>query len=158
MKNFMAAVILVGLALVPLLVIALPSQSDDAPAAGPAYVGAEKCKMCHMAAYRAWAATGMSKAWDRVKEAPDKEKCYQCHTTGYGRPGGFVDPEKTPNLTGVQCETCHGAGGAHLALGVSNRDSEARRATINKNIQDCRACHNPHVPDKAAAARAAAAS
>lgn len=122
--------------------------------AATTYVGADKCKMCHMEKFKTWSATGMSKAWDRIKDAEDKEKCYSCHTTGYGRPGGFVSLEKTPNLLGVQCETCHGPGGAHLALGIANKDPQARKSTINKNIQDCRTCHSPHVPDKAAAARA----
>lgn len=124
----------------------------------PAYVGADKCKMCHMDRFKTWSTTGMSKAWDRIKDATDKEKCLACHTTGYGRPGGFRSVEATPNLTSVQCEVCHGPGGAHVALPISQKDPAIRRSTINKFIQDCRACHSPHVPDKAAAARGGSGS
>ncbi len=140
------------------LLFTSPAYAEEpaAPAAEttPAYVGAEKCKMCHLTQYKTWAATGMAKAYERIKEAPDKEKCVACHTTGYGRPGGFTSVEATPNLLGVQCETCHGPGGAHVALPISQKDPAVRKSTINKHIQDCRGCHSPHVPDKAAAARA----
>ncbi len=135
-------------------VVSSPSRAQ-APAAGaaPTYVGAEKCKMCHMREYRSWSATGKAKAWDMIKDAPDREKCLPCHTTGFGRPGGFTTFEATPHLAGVQCEVCHGPGSAHTALPMSERDPAKRRETINRQIQDCRVCHNPHIPDKAAALR-----
>jgi hypothetical protein len=28
--------------------------------------------------------------------------CYACHTTGYGKPGGFTSPEETPHLKKMQ--------------------------------------------------------
>ncbi|PIU48311.1 MAG: hypothetical protein COS94_02730 [Candidatus Hydrogenedentes bacterium CG07_land_8_20_14_0_80_42_17] len=115
------------------------------------YVGAEKCKMCHIKQYKSLAETGMSKTWDRIKDAEGKDKCYACHTTGFGQPGGFTSFEATPNLVGVQCEACHGAGSAHLAVPMSGK--EAGRATIQRKVTSCVNCHNPHVPDKAAAVR-----
>lgn len=119
----------------------------------PTYVGAEKCKMCHMKEYKTWKDTPMAKAWERIKEEKDKELCYSCHTTGFGKPGGFVSEEKTPELVGVQCEVCHGPGGEHTALPIKEKDPAVRKSTINKNIQDCRSCHSPHVPNKAADVR-----
>ncbi len=132
----------------------LPSASEEAAAGGrPTYVGAARCKMCHMPQFRAWEAGAKSKTWDRIKDAADRDKCVACHTTGAGQPGGFTSAEATPNLTGVQCESCHGPGSAHVALPASNREHAARAATINKFITDCRSCHNPHIMDTAAAAR-----
>lgn len=136
---------------------ALPSASQEAAADRPTYVGAARCKMCHMPQFRSWEAGSMSKAWAAIKDAPDREKCVSCHTTGYGQPGGFTTLEATPNLVGVQCESCHGPGSAHVALPVANREPAARAATINKFITDCRSCHNAHVLDKAAAVRDTAA-
>lgn len=134
----------------------LPSASEEA--ARPTYVGAQRCKMCHMPQFRAWEATPKAKAWDRIKDAEDKQLCYSCHTTGFGQPGGFTSFEATPNLVSVGCESCHGPGSAHVALPASNREPAARAATINKFITDCRSCHNPHVTDTAKAARDAAAA
>jgi len=94
----------------------------------------------------------MAKSYEQIANEPDKEKCYKCHTTGYGQPGGFKDPDSTPNLKGVQCAYCHGPGSEHLA--VKSTDKAKKRATIKQNPDSCNNCHNPHVSDKAAAARA----
>lgn len=138
-----------------MVVYSAPSVSEEA--ARPTYVGSQRCKMCHMPQFRAWEAGPKAKAWEAIKDAADKEKCYACHTTGFGQPGGFTSIEATPNLAGVGCESCHGPGSAHVAMPASNRDAAARAATTNKFITDCRTCHNPHVLDTAAAARDTAA-
>ena len=44
----------------------------------------------------------------------DLNKCYSCHTTGYGKPGGFTSVEETPELKNAGCEVCHGPGGTHV--------------------------------------------
>lgn len=136
-----------------LAAVILPAVSDEPVEL--TYVGAERCKMCHARQYQTWSQTPMSKAWDRVKDAPDVEKCLPCHTTGYGQPGGFVSLEATPNLTNVQCEACHGPASRHMATPMTDRP--ARRAAINIGPPDprdgCRRCHNPHVLNPAAAAR-----
>lgn len=135
---------------------AMVAVGEEAAAPAGPYVGAEKCKMCHMPQYNTWKNTTMATAWERVKEAEDVAKCLPCHTTGFGQPGGFTSIEATPHLVGVQCEACHGPGQAHLATPMS--DKEARRASMSRNAADgapdCRGCHSPHVPDKAAAVRA----
>ncbi|NOX96714.1 MAG: hypothetical protein GXO98_01345 [Nitrospirae bacterium] len=124
--------------------------------AGPSpqakYVGAKKCMMCHFKQYKTWQKTDMSKAYKLIANESDKEKCYKCHTTGYDRPGGFKDSASTPGLEGVQCESCHGPGSEHMAVPMS--DKAKKRATIEVVPKDCSSCHNPHVSDKAAAARA----
>ena len=124
--------------------------------AGPSpqakYVGAKKCMMCHYKQYKTWQKTSMSKAYKLIANESDKGKCYKCHTTGYGQPGGFKDPASTPALEGVQCESCHGPGSEHMAVDMTNKVK--KRATIVVVPTDCSKCHNPHVRDKAAAARA----
>ena len=92
------------------------------------YVGAKKCKACHMKQYKAWKKTTMSTSFENLKPGvkadekkkaglnPDKDytsdaDCLRCHTTGYGKPNGFVSLGKTPKLINVQCEECHGPGG-----------------------------------------------
>ncbi len=91
------------------------------------FTGTKACKKCHIKQFRSWAKTNMANAYDILKPGergeakkragldPEKDysqdpECLPCHTTGYSRAGGFVSLEKTPQLVGVSCEMCHGAG------------------------------------------------
>ena len=58
--------------------------------------------------------------------------CIGCHVVGFNQPGGYKDQASTANLTGVQCESCHGMGSTHDAF-----SSTPRRVTE----QTCRICH-----------------
>jgi predicted CXXCH cytochrome family protein len=42
------------------------------------------------------------------------EKCLPCHTTGHGD-GGHGTPGLEIDLTGVQCEACHGPAWEHVS-------------------------------------------
>ena len=117
------------------------------------YVGAKKCMPCHIKEYKSWNETKMSKAFQTIANEADKEKCYKCHTTGYGKPGGFKDPDSTPNLQNVQCESCHGPGAAHMA--VKTEDKEGKKKSIVLKPNTCNDCHNPHVRDTTKAAKEA---
>ncbi|HRT97657.1 MAG TPA: multiheme c-type cytochrome [Planctomycetota bacterium] len=102
------------------------------------YIGSAACGKCHPTEYNALKNSPHAKALDPLrKPAPDRwdlpahkrgltglgrPECLRCHTTGYGRPGGYpADPGKaeTPNpkseMAGVGCEACHGPGKAHAA-------------------------------------------
>ena len=71
------------------------------------------------------------------KLTPDELKeCYSCHATGYGKPGGFISPEKTPNLADAGCEVCNGPGSEHIAT----QDSKAIKKKVS--IEECTVCHN----------------
>lgn len=125
------------------------AHADGPSPAAPSdsYVGAERCKMCHLAQYRHWRTTRMSNSWARAQgDTAADGACAQCHATGHGRPNGFRSAAESPNLLNVQCEVCHGPGSAHVALPVSNRDSETRRGTINRNRTECAACHESDLP------------
>lgn len=81
------------------------------------YVGDEACRTCHQQAYKAWSKSRHAHAYatlERVNKAFDAN-CLQCHTVAFNQPGGFVDPEITPNRLNVQCEVCHGPGEKHIA-------------------------------------------
>jgi hypothetical protein len=108
----------------------------------PSYVGIESCRSCHRKEYdnfTQFAKKSRSfESIERVKKGlTDEElrRCYACHTTGYGKPGGFISEEKTPHLKNAGCEVCHGPGGQHL--------KSRSRAHIKKSIatEDCAACH-----------------
>ncbi len=101
---------------------------------GPAYyVGGKTCKKCHRKQYLSWAKTKMAVNFNNLKPGvkvdakkkagldPEKdyttdENCLPCHTTGYGKPGGFVSLKETPGLINVQCEGCHGPGSTYIKL------------------------------------------
>ncbi len=107
------------------------------------YVGdnARKCALCHKEQVKAWKTWPMATAWDDLNaEEQKKEECIKCHVTGYGEPGGFVSFEKTPKLINVQCEVCHGPGGDHMKVKIT--DIEGKMATVTKPTEEtCKGCH-----------------
>lgn len=113
------------------------------------YVGnSEKsCKMCHKDQVKEWKTWPMAKAWDRLSDEEKKdETCIACHTTGFGKPGGFISEKKTPKLLGVQCEACHGPAGKHMKVPMT--DKEGKAATMGKPTEDnCIQCHNKKSPN-----------
>jgi hypothetical protein len=133
------------------------------------YVGAKKCKMCHIKQYKAWQKTSMADSFENLKPGvkaeakkkagldPDKdythdEGCLKCHTTGYGKPGGFVSIEETPKLAGVQCEGCHGPGSEYKNIMKKNKEyklDEVKAAGLIRPEEDeagCLACHGGDSP------------
>ena len=110
------------------------------------YAGAEACKTCHLKEYNKWNDSRHAQAFydlQDVNKAFDPE-CIKCHTVGFEKKGGFIDPMITANLQNVQCENCHGAARAHA-------ESAGRIKTENthwKSIQMCHQCHvEKHSPD-----------
>ena len=109
------------------------------------YVGEEVCQTCHQAEHEVWAASDHAMAYDDL-EAVGKSfdpECIHCHVVGFDQPGGFVDMSITGHLMGVQCESCHGAGRAHVeAQGkapLPNSDWDREKI--------CAQCHTqPHSP------------
>lgn len=108
-----------------------------------AYVGSKACAECHAKEYETF--TRFAKKAHSFKSvqimapklaAEEIRECYGCHTTGYGRPGGFKSYEETPHLAEAGCEVCHGPGQAHAA----SADPTLVRRTLT--IKDCETCHN----------------
>ena len=129
-----------------------------AQAAENSYVGGKKCMKCHFKEYSTWKKQEKAKAFEAIADEPDKELCFPCHTTGYGKPGGFKDEETTPKLVNVQCESCHGAGASHVELATAAKAAGGDpppevKAAIVLTPTNCADCHNTHVKDTAAEAR-----
>ena len=108
----------------------------------PKYLGSKACEACHQKEYRSfikYAKKSISfESIQRVKKGLTEEeihKCYFCHTTGYGKPSGFVSPEETPHLKNAGCEVCHGPGELHV------RTLRAQDIKMNLTMKDCEECH-----------------
>jgi len=109
------------------IIVAAPSQNAK-------YIGADKCRMCHSAEHAGWLKTGHARAFDLLVNV-DQDKnaeCLPCHTTGYGK-GGYTDGAATPNLKGVQCESCHGPASEH--------NGDATKIVKTPSAAVCVECH-----------------
>ena len=118
------------------------------------YVGTKKCKMCHFKEHKTWKATKHASNFDTLKgDEVTNPDCLKCHTTGFGKLGGFVSVETTPALTGTGCEACHGPGSEHIKA-AKGSPKFASGKNINKvPLNACVQCHNPHVNQKARVAK-----
>ena len=135
------------------------------------YIGSNNCRKCHIKEWRSWSETKMAKAFDVLKPGeraeaktkagldPNKDyttdaSCVKCHVTGFGKPGGFVDLKTTPELVGVGCEMCHGAGGTYTQDGyMTLQNREYKKADLVKvglvgevTKEQCVTCHNAESP------------
>lgn len=109
----------------------------------PVFVGSKACSQCHEEQYATFnkyskkAHSWRSIAVMQPKLKPNELKeCFECHTTGYGKPGGFVSEQATPDLAQVGCETCHGPGSAHAESG------DPKLIRRKPELATCQACHN----------------
>ena len=137
-----------ALALVVALLAASPAES-----ASPQYVGASKCKTCHMKEFNTWSASPHAKALGRLSaEERKKEECVGCHVTGHGKPAAAGAA-----LEGVQCEVCHGPGSLYKATSIMSKKAyeadleaakkKAREAGLIDPVEaTCRGCHNDKSP------------
>ena len=124
------------------------------------YIGAKKCKKCHIKQNKTWKKTKHASTWDLLPEAYRKDEavdeqgkaCVSCHMTGYGKPGGpatMAEGQET-KLEGTQCEACHGPGSAHADLAKEHKGKDPVPEVVTKSISKvlegaCVGCHNPHV-------------
>ncbi len=119
---------------------------------GAEYVGAEACKDCHPKTYDHWLTTKHSHAYEPLISDPrdsgrnreNDAACVSCHTVGFEFTSGFVTAEQTPELKGVQCESCHGPASAHVE---NPKDASALQA-VRRSLDDfnrnhrCIQCHD----------------
>jgi hypothetical protein len=153
-----------------LLVVPLLLQASAADAEH-AYIGSNNCKKCHIKQWKSWSETKMANAFETLRPGvvaerktelgldPEKdyttdESCVRCHVTGYGKEGGFSSIDATPDLVGVGCEMCHGAGGTYTQDGyMTLANKEFKRADLVAvglihpvDEAVCTQCHNQDVP------------
>jgi mono/diheme cytochrome c family protein len=108
------------------------------------YVGSKACADCHAAEFENFSKYAKKAKSDHSikimaeKLTPEELKsCYACHTTGYGKPGGFRSFQETPQLAHAGCEVCHGPGADHVE---ANGDPKLiKRQPL---LKECEVCHN----------------
>lgn len=99
------------------------------------FAGSDACKTCHETSHKIWAASRHATAFgtlEKTGQGADPE-CVRCHVTGASYRGGYVSAKETPELTGIQCEACHGPGVAH-----ASKPAPGYGAVSEEN---CRSCH-----------------
>ncbi|MYL82862.1 cytochrome C [Desulfovibrio aerotolerans] len=119
-----------------------PAAAADEPSG--TYVGSKVCMDCHPKQYESFSRySKKSHSSQSVKIMAPKltpeelASCFACHTTGYGKPGGFVSFEKTPEMADAGCEVCHGPGAAHADAGGDPKLIQAKLA-----MRQCEGCHS----------------
>lgn len=120
------------------VLILVAACASVAGAADHDYMGAQGCMPCHESIHDAWQKTRHAGAMNSLASDKNEENatCLPCHSTGYGDVMGYLDQRATPELAGVQCESCHGHGKAHAGNPSGVRTSVPRP---EQNI--CRKCH-----------------
>ncbi|MCE9546276.1 MAG: hypothetical protein K8T25_12240 [Planctomycetia bacterium] len=122
----------------------LPSETSfvaQQPATFPPgyrLAGTESCRTCHRVDAEHWEKTSHAHAWQTLvaKGTHVDASCQQCHTNGYGLPGGFESPRRTAALVNVGCESCHGPSRAHAA------DPHQPTAWAGAAANRCVTCHD----------------
>jgi hypothetical protein len=128
---------------VAVLLVSAPCPAQEVDTGDqPTYVGSDSCQGCHEEEYSSFVTYAKKsrsfQSIERLKTRLTEEelrKCYSCHTTGYGKPGGFVSPEKTPHLKNAGCEVCHGPGSSHV---ITEKPTDIK---LHLTTEDCEVCH-----------------
>ena len=109
----------------------LPTRAD--------YVGSNACQSCHPAEFTTWETSPHGHAVETLekKGKAGESDCLACHTTAYGKSGGFPPSSPAashPDLARVGCESCHGPGGEHVG------ETAKRVGTILSLGDKCDSC------------------
>ena len=117
-----------------LAVAAVVLTAGIAQAQDHAFVGADKCKMCHKVQYASWQETGHAKATEAAKASTDRTfeaACLDCHATNADEA-----------MAGVQCESCHGAGADFKKMSImKDREMAVANGLIIPTQETCDKCH-----------------
>lgn len=100
------------------------------------FIGSENCMECHQREYKIWKKTKHSHAFStlaKVNHQYDPE-CIGCHVIGFDYEEGFRNPEDTPDLMNVGCESCHGAGAEQAMNPIASFGKEDKKPI-------CLTCH-----------------
>jgi nitrate/TMAO reductase-like tetraheme cytochrome c subunit len=120
------------------IALAAPAAADDSP-----YVGAAACKSCHEPTHTAWAKTKHANAIMRLSAAERGDRCIRCHVTGTAEQ--IAAEGSKPSHPGVQCESCHGPGRAHVDAANAG-DATTARMLKTPDEKSCLVCHNDESP------------
>jgi hypothetical protein len=128
------------------------------------YIGAPKCKMCHMKPdkgdqYTKWLESPHANAMktlssDKAKEIAKAKgiadpttdaACINCHSTV-----GHIDKSLVAGITideGVSCESCHGPGSRYKGASImKNLELAQQNGLILPTEAVCKECHNEKSP------------
>lgn len=128
------------------------------------YIGASKCKMCHLKPatgeqYNIWlkgphAGAMKTLAGEEAKKIATEKgiadpttdpACIKCHSTV-----GSVDKKLIATAKmdeGVSCESCHGPGSMYKGASVmKNRELSLSKGMIIPTEETCKGCHNEESP------------
>lgn len=172
MSSMKILYLIFGLASVSLL-FGLTSGTTEAHHVAEAdleFVNNSTCKLCHNdpakgEQFTKWKASVHAHAYttllgeesDRIAgemglstKAAESPECLRCHVTAYDADTRAV-PAQMMIREGVQCDSCHGKGSAHLADGKELRmdpsaaiDVKNHRTAPHEAV--CVQCHNPESP------------
>jgi hypothetical protein len=113
------------------------------------HVGSDACRSCHAKEYESWAAGPHARALAslQTKHKAGDANCLKCHTTGFGREGGFqpgAAASAHPDLARVGCESCHGPGGDHIgaASKIGTIVALGDKCDSCVILQICGSCHD----------------
>lgn len=128
------------------------------------YIGAPKCKMCHMKPakgeqYNIWLKGPHANAMKTLASEESKKiaaekgiadpttdpACIKCHSTVGHIDKGLVAGIKITE--GVSCESCHGPGSMYKGASVmKNREMAMKKGLILPTEEVCKMCHNEESP------------
>lgn len=118
-----------------------PRSSEAAGVVAHDYVGAQRCKTCHVAEFAAWEKSPHARAWDVLDaEAKKNPRCLSCHT--------MAADDIQLGMTGIQCESCHGPG-RHYTPDYVMRDrdlSKLLNLVAKPDQSTCQRCHTETSP------------
>lgn len=117
----------------PLAALLVPLLASGARAGD--FVGALRCRGCHLAAYEQWRQTPHANTFERLAADQRRDpRCTACHATS-----------AEDALTGVQCESCHGAGRHYASVHTMKDTALARAVGLRRGDepQMCLRCHGP---------------
>jgi hypothetical protein len=133
--SYILALLIAGATLVP-----QPAAAQTLAAASATHVWAPACRECHATIYAAWEKTKHANAIERLSGAEREKECVRCHVTGDAE----LRIDGRLANAGVQCESCHGAGRAHVEAARAGRAAEAPMKTAGEPV--CLRCHNDRSP------------
>lgn len=128
------------------------------------YIGAPKCKMCHIKPekgeqYNVWMKGPHAGALETLSSPQSLEiakkmgiadpttdpGCLKCHTTtGHIEKSAMAGIKPTE---GVSCESCHGPGSMYKGASVmKNRELAMQKGLILPTEEVCKTCHNEESP------------
>jgi hypothetical protein len=128
------------------------------------YIGASKCKMCHIKPekgeqYNVWLKGPHANAMKTLASEESKKiatemgiadpitdpACIKCHSTV-----GHIDKSLMAGITieeGVSCESCHGPGSMYKGASfMKNRELAMQKGLILPTEEVCLKCHNKESP------------